>query len=125
VLRRVLDGGLYDPRCLSPQLVDELYQSGRRPGHGRALRSLSRNWHSWISARDRYPAIQIPVTLAYGDHDRYPVPQWQFTLSATQANTEAIRLARAVTGRDVIVLFQGPLPWPLRGGPGGPGRRPG
>jgi len=38
---------------------------------------------------------------------RYPVPMWQFTLSATQANTEAIRLARAVTGRDVIVLFQG------------------
>ena len=24
---------------------------------------------------------------------RYPVPQWQFTLSATKANTEAIRLA--------------------------------
>src|SRR5215470_15680156 len=38
---------------------------------------------------------------------RYRVPQWQFTLSATQANTEAIRLARAVTGREVIVLFQG------------------
>ena len=38
---------------------------------------------------------------------RYPVPMWQFTLSATQANTEAIRLARAVTGRDVVLLFQG------------------
>lgn len=38
---------------------------------------------------------------------RYPVPQWQFTLSATQANTEAIRLARATTGRDVVVLFHG------------------
>jgi glutamate-1-semialdehyde 2,1-aminomutase len=38
---------------------------------------------------------------------RYPVGQWQFTLSATQANTEAIRLARAVTGREVVVLFQG------------------
>jgi glutamate-1-semialdehyde 2,1-aminomutase len=38
---------------------------------------------------------------------RYPVPMWQFTLSATQANTEAIRLARAVTGHEVIVLFQG------------------
>jgi glutamate-1-semialdehyde 2,1-aminomutase len=37
----------------------------------------------------------------------YPVPMWQFTLSATQANTEAIRLARAVTGREVVVLFQG------------------
>jgi glutamate-1-semialdehyde 2,1-aminomutase len=38
---------------------------------------------------------------------RYPVPLWQFTLSATQANTEVIRLARAATGRDVILLFQG------------------
>jgi glutamate-1-semialdehyde 2,1-aminomutase len=38
---------------------------------------------------------------------RYPVPQWQFTLSASQANTEAIRLARAVTGREVVVLFEG------------------
>jgi glutamate-1-semialdehyde 2,1-aminomutase len=38
---------------------------------------------------------------------RYPVPLWQFTLSATQANTEAIRLARAATGREAIVLFQG------------------
>ena len=39
---------------------------------------------------------------------RYPrQTHWQFTLSATQANTEAIRLARAVTGRDVVVLFHG------------------
>jgi glutamate-1-semialdehyde 2,1-aminomutase len=47
------------------------------------------------------------VTVAEELARRYPVPQWQFTLSATQANTEAIRLARAVTGREVIVLFQG------------------
>src|SRR6516165_68770 len=38
---------------------------------------------------------------------RYRVPRWQFTVTATQANIEAIRLARAVTGREVIVLFQG------------------
>jgi glutamate-1-semialdehyde 2,1-aminomutase len=48
-------------------------------------------------------SVQVAEELAR----RYPVPQWQFTLSATQANTEAIRLARAVTGRDVILLFQG------------------
>jgi len=48
-------------------------------------------------------SIEVAEELAR----RYPVPQWQFTLSATQANTEIIRLARAVTGRDVIVLFQG------------------
>jgi glutamate-1-semialdehyde 2,1-aminomutase len=39
---------------------------------------------------------------------RYPAQShWQFTLSATQANTEAIRLARAITGREVVILFQG------------------
>jgi glutamate-1-semialdehyde 2,1-aminomutase len=39
---------------------------------------------------------------------RYPLQtHWQFTLSATQANTEAIRLARASTGRDVVLLFEG------------------
>jgi glutamate-1-semialdehyde 2,1-aminomutase len=48
-------------------------------------------------------SVEVAEELA----GRYPVPLWQFTLSATQANTEAIRLARAVTGRDVIVLFQG------------------
>ncbi len=50
---------------------------------------------------------QASVEVAEELARRYPVPQWQFTLSATQANTEAIRLARAVTGRDVIAVFQG------------------
>ena len=50
---------------------------------------------------------QASVEVAEELARRYRVPQWQFTLSATQANTEAIRLARAVTGREVIVLFQG------------------
>ncbi len=93
VLRRVLEGGLYDRRHLSPQLVGELHQSGRRPGHGRALRSLSRNWQSWISARDRYPAIQIPVTLAYGDHD------WS-NEDERDANRRAIPAVRATTIHD-------------------------
>ena len=93
VLRRVLEGGLYDPRHLSPQLVSELQQSGRQPGHGRALRSLSRNWQSWISARDRYPAIQIPVTLAYGDHD------WS-NHDERDANRRTIPAVRATTIRD-------------------------
>jgi glutamate-1-semialdehyde 2,1-aminomutase len=48
-------------------------------------------------------SVEVAENLAR----RYPVPQWQFTLSASQANTEVIRLARAATGRDVIVLFQG------------------
>jgi glutamate-1-semialdehyde 2,1-aminomutase len=38
---------------------------------------------------------------------RYSLPKWQFTLSATQANTEAIRVARASTGRDKVLFFDG------------------
>ncbi len=38
---------------------------------------------------------------------RFGLPQWQFTLSATQANTEALRLARAATGRTAVLMFDG------------------
>ncbi len=38
---------------------------------------------------------------------RYRLPQWQYTSSASQANTEAIRVARVVTGRDKVLLFDG------------------
>ena len=39
--------------------------------------------------------------IAVAEHlaGRYGPPKWQFTLSATQANTEVIRLARELTGR--------------------------
>ncbi len=39
--------------------------------------------------------------------ERFGLPQWQVTLSATQANMEAIRLARAATGRQKVVVFDG------------------
>jgi glutamate-1-semialdehyde 2,1-aminomutase len=39
--------------------------------------------------------------------ERYALPGWQFTLSASGANQEAIRLARHFTGREVIVVFGG------------------
>jgi glutamate-1-semialdehyde 2,1-aminomutase len=38
---------------------------------------------------------------------RWPVAKWQFTLSATFANTEAIRVARAKTGRSKLLMFGG------------------
>ncbi len=47
------------------------------------------------------------ITVAEHLAERYRQPKWQFTLSATQANTEVIRLARVVTGREVVVVFDG------------------
>ena len=38
---------------------------------------------------------------------RYRLPAWQFTLAATSANVEAMRLARAATGRAVVLFFEG------------------
>jgi len=38
---------------------------------------------------------------------RTGLPMWQYTLSASSANTEVIRIARAFTGREKIVLFEG------------------
>jgi len=44
-----------------------------------------------------------------GEHlaQRYRMPQWQFTLSASQANTEVIRIARKRTGREIVLVFDG------------------
>jgi glutamate-1-semialdehyde 2,1-aminomutase len=38
---------------------------------------------------------------------RYGLPLWQFTLAATSANTEVIRVARSVTGRERVLFFEG------------------
>jgi glutamate-1-semialdehyde 2,1-aminomutase len=38
---------------------------------------------------------------------RWSLPKWQFTLSASQANVEVIRVARVATGRPKVLLFDG------------------
>jgi glutamate-1-semialdehyde 2,1-aminomutase len=38
---------------------------------------------------------------------RFGLPLWQFTLSATDANRFAIRIARALTGRPKVLVFNG------------------
>ena len=38
---------------------------------------------------------------------RFGLSHWQYTLSASSANTEAIRLARLATGREGVLMFDG------------------
>ena len=38
---------------------------------------------------------------------RFGLPMWQFTTSASTANTEALRIARVATGREGVLLFGG------------------
>ncbi len=51
--------------------------------------------------------VEDAVWLAEELARRFRLPQWQFTLSATLANVEAIRLCRFVTGRPVVLMFEG------------------
>jgi len=48
-------------------------------------------------------AIDVSEELAR----RTGVPFWQFTLSASGANAEVLRIARAMTGRNKVMLFEG------------------
>lgn len=48
-------------------------------------------------------AIAVAEDLA----QRVGVPHWQFTLSASGANTEVMRIARVMTGRVKVAVFEG------------------
>jgi pimeloyl-ACP methyl ester carboxylesterase len=89
VLRRVLEGGLYDRRVLPAALVDEMHRCGSLPGHARAFRSLNQEWRTWIAARGGYQKIALPVTLVYGGDD------WSRP-SEREANARLIPDARRV-----------------------------
>ena len=90
VLRRVLAGGLHDPQNLPDELLEQMYRCGSLPGHARAFRSLCLHWESWVIAREQYPLIEVPVTLAYGDDDWSRPPE-------RDANKRAIHPAQTVT----------------------------
>ena len=47
------------------------------------------------------------ITVARWLSERFGKPGWQFTLSASSANTEVIRIARAFTDRENILMFDG------------------
>jgi pimeloyl-ACP methyl ester carboxylesterase len=69
IIRRVLEGGLHDPHNLPADLVEQIWQCSKLPGHDRALLSLCRQWRSWLAARTAYSEVEVPVTLVYGEYD--------------------------------------------------------
>jgi pimeloyl-ACP methyl ester carboxylesterase len=69
IMKSALDGGVSDPRHISPELLKEMYLVGNRRGHYRAFLSLLRNAESWETATMAYSNITIPVLLLWGDRD--------------------------------------------------------
>ncbi|HKR72005.1 MAG TPA: aminotransferase class III-fold pyridoxal phosphate-dependent enzyme [Streptosporangiaceae bacterium] len=63
--------------------------------------------------------------------ERFDLPKWQFTISASGANTDALRLARVATGRSTVLIFDGKyhghvdqIFWSSRAGDSGAGGGP-
>src|SRR5829696_162161 len=50
---------------------------------------------------------EMNATVAELLADRYGLPMWRFTNSGTESTMDAIRIAKAVTGRDRIVKVEG------------------
>jgi pimeloyl-ACP methyl ester carboxylesterase len=93
MLRLVMAGGLHDRHNLPEELVDATRRCGLLPGHPTAFRSLTKQWRIWISAREAYPSINLPVTLVYGAEDWSRPPE-------RDANANAIPRAQTVTLRN-------------------------
>ena len=69
VLRGIMRGGLADNHHLPEEFLTELRRVGRRKGYPRVAHAIFGNLDSLIAARDRYPQVDAPVVLAYGDLD--------------------------------------------------------
>ena len=68
---------------------------------GEAVMSRFRQGSQYLLPTEETIAVTEALAARYG------LPGWQFTLSATAANGEAIRIARAFTGRDRVLVFDG------------------
>ncbi|MDD5411941.1 MAG: alpha/beta hydrolase [Methylobacter sp.] len=69
IMKNVLEGGVSNPRHISPPLLKEMYLTGNRKGHYRAFISLLRNSESWQLATKDYAHIRIPVLFLWGNQD--------------------------------------------------------
>jgi pimeloyl-ACP methyl ester carboxylesterase len=69
IMRAVLRGGLVDTTALEADYLDELLRVGRRSGYPTVARAVYANLPSLIEARSRYPEVNAPVHLVYGEQD--------------------------------------------------------
>jgi glutamate-1-semialdehyde 2,1-aminomutase len=93
-----IDGNELDDFCLG--------DTGSMFGHSpkpvaRAIRRQSRRGLTYMLPSE--DALAIGTLLA----DRFGLPHWQIATTASDANRFALRVARAVTGRPKILVFNG------------------
>lgn len=93
-----IDDNTYDDFCLGD--TPGMFGHGR-PEIARAIAEQARRGATFMLPTTE--AADVGALLA----ERFGLPFWQTTLSASDANRALIRWARAVTGKSVIVVFDG------------------
>jgi glutamate-1-semialdehyde 2,1-aminomutase len=93
-----IDDNTYDDFCLGD--TPGMFGHGR-PEIARAIAEQARRGATFMLPTEE--AASVGALLA----ERFGLPFWQTTLSASDANRALIRWARAVTGKPVIVVFDG------------------
>ena len=70
----------YDPRAVTKDLVDEVFELAKRPGAGQAWRSWQRNEIRWRGPRtnfaDRLHEVAVPTLILHGAQDKYVPVTW-------------------------------------------------
>jgi glutamate-1-semialdehyde 2,1-aminomutase len=93
-----IDDNTYDDFCLGD--TPGMFGHGR-PELARAVAEQARRGATFMLPTEE--AADVGALLA----ERFGLPFWQTTLSASDANRALIRWTRAVTGKPVIVVFDG------------------
>jgi pimeloyl-ACP methyl ester carboxylesterase len=80
MVERSLQTVFYDPRAVTENLVDEVYQLVKKPGVGQAWRSWQRNEIRWGGLRtnfvDKLPTLAVPTLILHGEEDKYVPVSW-------------------------------------------------
>jgi glutamate-1-semialdehyde 2,1-aminomutase len=93
-----LDGNIYVDFCLG--------DTGAMAGHspGATVSAVIERVRDKGGITTMLPSLDA-VNAASALSARFPLPYWQFTLSATDANRFALRFARQITGRSKVLVF--------------------
>lgn len=93
---------IYDPKVITEELVNEVYQEARKAGAGKAYRSWQRSEISWKGLRTDFvgklPSLRAPTLILHGEMDRFVPVSW------------AERAHRLIKGSELRV-FQGCKHW--------------
>jgi len=95
---RDVDGHEYVDFCLGD--TGALFGHSPEPVANAVIEQANKGYSYLLPTED---AICVGEAL----QQRFKMPYWQFAMTATDANRFAIKLARAVTGRSLIAVFDG------------------